>query len=170
MPFSTRGTKTPEPPAEPPPTPRPSYHDPAPKVSSEPPPPHEVLHALLSPRNDPPKCSQVSPLSSAFTRRHSAVSENERNPMTTPPKFCRDCRHYQPAGQRCRRELLDLVTGESYKFNLSATNERSTPVTTDPCGTEGKHWQPKPAEPKPVKVSWWKRILQLDPATNTGPQ
>jgi hypothetical protein len=62
--------------------------------------------------------------------------------MTTPkPKFCKDCKHYFPLGQKCFRlttTQFDLVTGEPYTLGaLIASTERKSAY---PAGCSEQAW------------------------------
>jgi hypothetical protein len=73
--------------------------------------------------------------------------------MSDAVRLCKDCRWIRPGAAieyaRCGhpssvwRQAPDLITSEApLPIALSCYFVRNLPVVPDPCGPEGKHWEP----------------------------
>ena len=84
-------------------------------------------------------------------------------------KLCKNCKHYNGRGDCHRWQFVEPVNGETRIPWIIARVERESALrvpgcnSPDPCGPDGKHWEEAPPKPAtPVKLPWWKRLLNLE--------
>jgi hypothetical protein len=69
---------------------------------------------------------------------------------TTPPRLCKDCRHYKAPTTCMRRPMdIDLITGREFRIPLNAESERRDGSRNihgeliDVCGKAAKYFEPR---------------------------